>query len=187
MKRPGFFEGAALGLAASLAGSASYLALGLVFPRATVGYLLVAGLGFAYTVYLLMRSPERVGRLVTLTVWMGGAALVWFLSPSLQLYLLFHLGLVWLVRSLYFQASLLSALADLALNGLALAAATAAALRTGSVFMSLWCFFLVQALFVFIPPALPRQGRAEPAQAPDAFQQAHRAAEAALRRLSSLT
>jgi len=36
------------------------------------------------------------------------------------MYLLVHLGLIWLIRSLYFYSSVLSALADLGLGGLGL-------------------------------------------------------------------
>jgi len=187
MKRPGFFEGVAVGLIASSIGSVLFVAFAMIFDADTALSLLIALLGLAYTAYLLGRSVERVGRLTTLLLWFVAAGLVWLWSPGLPLYLLFHLGLIWLVRSLNFHASLLSALADLGLNGLALASGLWATERTGSAFMSLWCFFLVQALFVAIP-AWSRQSSqrfpSEP-QDHDAFQQAHRAAEAALRRLSS--
>jgi hypothetical protein len=186
MKRPGFFEGAGLGLLASVLGSVTFVALRLVFPSETAWALLIALLGLGYTVYLLGRSAERVGRLSTLLFCLIAAGAVWLWSPILPIYLLFYVGLVWLVRSLYFHADLLGALADFGLNGLALATALWAADRTGSLFLSLWCFFLVQALFVAIPAWTRKPG--QPAQAgstEDNFQQAHRAAEAALRRISS--
>ena len=186
MKRPGFFEGVAVGLVASLIGSVLFVALGLVFSTQTALGIVIALLSLAYTAYLLSRSSERVGRLTTLILWFLAAGFLWFWSPGLPIYLLFHLGLVWLVRSLYFHASLFSALADLGLNGLALATAVWAAERTGSVFLTLWCFFLVQALFVAIPSWTRQPGSQSPAdmQADDSFQHAHRVAEAALRRMS---
>ena len=100
-----------------------------------------------------------------------------------------HIGLIWLVRSLYFYASVVSALTDLGLSGLALAAAVWAVTHTGSLFLAIWCFFLVQALFVAIPHAL--SGKAAPGIQPaadrdDRFERAHRAAEAAVRKLSSI-
>jgi len=186
MKRPGFFEGAGIGLVASLAGSVLFVVFAWVFSTPTGLRLLIALLGLAYTAYLLGRSGERVGRLATLALWLSAAGAVWLWQPSLPVYLLFHLGLIWLIRSLYFHASLLGALADLGLNGLALATALWAAERTGSVFLSLWCFFLVQALFTAIPAWTRQPGLSADSPAEDAFQQAHRAAEAALRRLSSL-
>lgn len=186
MKRPGFFEGVGLGLVLSLVGGVLFVAFALVFSSETVLALLIALLGLAYTVYLLGRSGERVGRLTALILWFAAAGLLWLWTPILPIYLLFHLGLIWLVRSLYFHASLLSALADLALNGLALATALWAAERTGSVFLSLWCFFLVQALFVHIPSWTRQPGSQSPndTEDEDAFGHAHRAAEAALRRIS---
>jgi len=117
---------------------------------------------------------------------LAGAA--WFIAPPLMLYLLVHLGAIWLVRSLYFYSSVLSALADLALNGLGLAAAIWAVTRTDSVFLGIWCFFLVQALFVNIPDSMRRKaGTRESANArTDRFQHAHCVAEAAVRKLSSI-
>jgi NAD/NADP transhydrogenase beta subunit len=185
MKRPGFFEGALLALALSLVGSLAYGALNLIFPAALVLPLVIAGLSLAYLLYLLHRSPERVGRLTTLAVWFVMAALVWLWPLGLPLYVLAHLGTLWLVRSLYFHGSLTAAVADLMLSGLALIAALWAIGQTGSLFASLWCFFLVQALFSSIRgPAHGAQGTAGP-DPEDRFGQAHRAAEAALRRLSS--
>ena len=187
MKRPGFFEGVGIGLFASLAGTVLFVAFTSVVSTATALSLMIGLLSLAYTAYLLGRSQERVGRLTTFTLWLIAAGAVWLWSPILPIYLLFHIGMVWLVRSLYFHASLLSALADLGLNGMALASALWAAERTGSIFLSLWCFFLVQALFVTLPSWTRQSGQqALPfRQAEDGFQYAHRAAEAALRRISS--
>ncbi|MEA3290863.1 MAG: hypothetical protein U9Q71_00905 [Pseudomonadota bacterium] len=148
-----------------------------------------AGLaGLVYLLYLLSRSRERVGRVTVLAAWGVAAGVIWFLAPSPALYLLLHIGLIWLVRSLYFYSSVLSVLADLGLNGLSLAMAVWAALQSGSVFLSLWSFFLVQALFVAIPPRLgPKAGERRPERdEEDRFQHAHRAAETALRKISSI-
>jgi hypothetical protein len=188
MKSPGFFEGVALALALSLAGGVLYGTLLLVLPAGSALRLLIAGLSFAYVVYLLNRNRERVGRLTTLVLWFAMAGSAWLGAPPLSLYALAHVGTIWLVRSLYFHAGLASALADLALNGLALAAAVWAMAHSGSLFLSLWCFFLVQALFVAIPNFVRSSGGDPPTNPnrEDRFQHAHRAAEAALRRLSSM-
>lgn len=188
MKRPTFFEGVLVAIAVSLVGAALFTTLGFVFPLGPVVRIVVAGIGLGYVLYLLSRSRERVGRIVVLTLWVVAAGAAWFMAPSLTLYVFAHLGLVWLVRSLYFYSSMLSALLDLGLNGLALAAAVWAATVTHSVLLSIWCFFLVQALFVAIPKRLPRKTtpcRPDPDEQ-DRFQHAHRVAESALRRLSSV-
>ncbi len=187
MRRPTFFEGVALALATSLVGSALYSVLSLVLPVGDVLRLLIAGTGLAYVLYLLSRSRESLGRVTVIAVWLLAAGATWFIAPQLILYTIIHLGLIWLTRSLYFYSSVLSALADLGLNGLSTAFAVWAASHTGSVFLSLWCFFLVQALFVAIPSRLPRRHSITPAGSgwDDRFQKAQRSAETAVRKLSA--
>ncbi len=188
MKQPTFFEGVAVALGASLIGSVLYTALTLVFAGGGVLRLLVAGIGFGYVAYLLSRSRERVGRITVLVAWALVAVATWLLEPALPLYLLVHVSFIGLIRSLYFHSSLLSALGDLGLTGLGLAAAIWAASHSGSLFLSIWCFFLVQALFVAIPSRLSREGRADRTErdSEDRFERAHRVAEAAVRKLSSV-
>jgi hypothetical protein len=136
----------------------------------------------------LRRSREHVGRLVVVAGWLLAAAVIGFLHPPLVLYLVLHIGLIWLIRSLYFHHSALSSLADLGLTGLALTAAVWALTVTGSLLLGLWCFFLVQALFVTIPGNLPRKSVAVPSAHDDGdhFQHAHQVAQGALRKLSSI-
>ena len=67
------------------------------------------------------------------------------------------------------------------------AAAVWAARQSGSFALSLWCFFLVQALYAAIPARFPGEGGSTADAVPeDRFQRAHRAAEAALRSLHSI-
>ncbi len=188
MKRPSFYQGVAFALAASLAGGAVHAALTALMPGTGGLRLIIAGTGLAYLLYLLSRSPERIGRVTTVLAWTLGAAAAWLTGPPLGLYVLAHLLMLWLARSLYFHSGVLSSLIDLGLSALALCAAVWALLSTGSVFVGLWCFFLVQALFVAIPERLAgRFVSARPASASeDPFEHAHRAAEGALRRLSSI-
>lgn len=185
MKQPDFLEGISVALAASIAGSLLYSAIDVVFPDIPVLRLLIAGISLGYVVYLLNRSPARVGRVTAAAVWLLVAAVLWFTHPPLQLYVCTHLGILWLIRSLYFYSSALSALADLGLNGLGMAAAIGAITRTGSLFLGIWCFFLVQALFVLIPRNINRKsGTAQDGQQhEDRFQHAYRVAQAALRKL----
>jgi hypothetical protein len=188
MKQPTFFEGAVVALVASIAGSVLFTALTPLFAAAWVLRLLIAGLGLGYILYLFSRSRERIGRTTALAFWTLASGAAWWLAPSLPLYLLLHLGLIWLIRSLYFYSSLLCALADLALGGFALAAAVWASIHTGSLFLGIWCFFLLQALFVAIPASLDRKAseRQSPPHREDRFRHAHRAAESAMRKLSSI-
>ena len=187
MRQPTFLEGVGVALAFSVTGGVLYTAIDAIFPDMPVLRLLIAGIGLAYVVYLLGRSPERVGRVTAVAAWLVIAAVLWFTHPPLLLYVTVHLGTIWLIRSLYFYSSALSALADLGLNGLGLSAAIWAVTRTGSVFLGIWCFFLVQALFAVIPKSIKRKPGATEAghESEDRFQHAYRVAEAAVRKLSS--
>lgn len=187
MRHPTFFEGVAVALTASLVGGVLYTALTPTLGSGAVLRLLIAGLSLGYIVYLLTRSRGRIGRPTALAVWAVVAGAGWLLGLSLPLYLLVQLAAVWLIRSLYFHASVLAALLDLGLNGLGLAALIWAATLSGSLFLSIWCFFLVQALFVAIPARVRRNGAGVvPARGgEDRFQRAYRVAETAVRKLSS--
>ncbi len=187
MKRPCFSEGVIVALVAAIFGSIVYTVLpGLLGPAWTVRAL-SAGLGLGYILYLLRRSPEHTGRVVTLTGWLLVAGSSWFLVTDPLLYLAVHLALVWLVRTLYHQPGPLAALMDLALNLTAVMAGLWAFVHTDSMFLGIWTFFLVQALFVAIPSAEGRRVGSDTGAAPqpDPFQTAYRSAEAALRKLSS--
>jgi hypothetical protein len=188
MKRPGFLEGVAVALAASIGGGVLFSSLSTVFNTDFVLRLLIAAIGLLYVLYLLNRSGEKVGRITTMTLWLTSALALWLMGLSLPLYLMIHLGFVWLIRSLYFYSSLISALADFALVLFGMAAAVWAVLQTGSLFIGVWCFFLVQALFVVIPDAW-KQTRKPGTLAnseEDRFQNAYRTAQAALTKLSTL-
>jgi hypothetical protein len=132
------------------------------------------------------RSGERVGRITTVALWTVGACLAWFTGLPFVAYVLVHIGLVWLVRSLYYYSGLLPALADFGLTLLGAAFAAWAAQRSGSAWLALWCFFLVQAFHVLIPATLSERHNAAGAATDDAFAHAQRAAESAVRRLSSI-
>ena len=66
MRRPSLVEGVAFALAASLGASILFTALSAVLSSEALLRLLIAGLGFAYVLYLIGRSRARVGRVVTL-------------------------------------------------------------------------------------------------------------------------
>lgn len=185
MKRPAFFHGvivaAVLGFFASVvvATLTPFVGLGSVIR------LLIPALGLAYLLYLFSRSQERVGRVTAISLWCVLAAATGWFSPALPLYLLIHVGAVWLLRSLYFYSGVLPALMDLGLSTLSISAAVWAITRSGSVFLATWCFFLVQALFVAIPPAVQRKPdmqRISTVQNDD-FERARRQADQALRQL----
>ncbi len=183
--RSSLANGVSVALALSLAGGAVFAALSSMLAAGTALRLLVMLLAVAYLAYLLARSRQRIGRMATIVIWCAASALLWVTWPPISLYVLVHAGMLWIARSLYRYAGFLPVLADLCLSALALAFAWWAATRTGSTFIALWCFFLVQALHVLIPARILRIGRTPATSDADhAFRQAHRTAEAALRRLA---
>ncbi len=187
MKHPSLFEGVSIALAASLAGSILFTVMPPPLLNVQVLRLLISVAGLGYSIYLLGRSSERVGRVTAAASWMLLAGVSWFLNIPLSLYLVIHLGAIWIIRSLYFYSSPLSALADLGLIGLGVSSAIWAFIHTGSLFLAIWCFFLTQALFVFIPKRMPGRSSHPVVQAEDPFERAHSNAQAALYRLSLTT
>jgi hypothetical protein len=189
MKRPNFLEGTVVGVIASIAASALFATLVWFFNPANVLELIVTGISFGYILYLLARSNEKTGRVVVLTAWSIIATLAWMLSLPLTLFIFVHVTLLWLVRSLYFYSSLLSSLIDMGLTGLSLAVALWAGMHTSSLFLSIWCFFLIQALFVTIPARINRPTTTQfiTPEREDTFESAHRSAETALRQLSTIS
>ena len=186
MKRPSFLHGVGVALLASFSGGVLFSVLSGSLPSELVLRAVIAMLGLGYTLYLLSRSNERVGRVTTLVLWSTMFTVSWIGAPSLMLYLLVHVGSLWLVRSLYYYTSGLSALLDFGLCAMSLATALWAAAHTGNIFLAIWCFFVGQALFVGIPTSMRRQDQVGDSELLDhaIFQRAHRTAEAALRRLS---
>jgi hypothetical protein len=187
MKHPSFSEGVAVALAAAVTGSVAYSVLHDLIGFRWAGHALTSGLGLGYILYLLARSRDRVGRLVTLAAWLLCSGTSWFVLEDPSLYLLTQAGMIWLVRSLYHQPGPLAAILDLALGLAALAAGVWAFVHADSLFLGIWTYFLVQALFVTIPSANGRRpaGRTGADSDPDLFQTAYRSADAALRKLSA--
>jgi small-conductance mechanosensitive channel len=190
MKLPSILEGAGVALVASIGGGVFYQALSTLFATDFLLRLVIAVTGLLYILYLLQRSGEKVGRIASITLWIVSATVFWVIGLSLPFYLMAHLGLVWLIRSLYFYSSLISAMADFALVLFGMVCALWAVLQTGSLFLSLWCFFLVQALFVMIPDSWKRSSESGLSRnslgntQQEHFQNAYRSAVGALNRLS---
>lgn len=188
MKKISFLDGVGIALLVSLIGSILFYVLGGVLALGGVLRLVIALSAFIYLLYLLRRSNERVGRVTVLVFWSVATVSSWFMGLPILFYVLVHLVMLWLVRSLYFYSSILSAIADLGLGGLGLLAAIGTAYQTQNIFISLWCFFLIQALFVYIPKTLGKgDNKSRPIKhGMSRFDQAHRDAESAIRRLSSI-
>jgi hypothetical protein len=182
--RPSFGASLGIGVVLSLCGAAALSVLG---PILFAGYALrgvVAIVAFAYVLYLIGKSGERVGRVTTVVCWLAVALGAAVAGLPLGAYVLVHVGLIWLVRSLYYYSGLLPALADFGLGLLGVMFAVWAAQHTGSAWLAFWCFFLAQSFHVLIPQSLSTRD-SQQRGADDAFNRAHRMAEEAIRRLST--
>jgi hypothetical protein len=186
--RPGFLEGVGVALVFSVIGAALFIMFNPLLSAGVLLRLLVNGLSLVYVLYLLWRTRERSGRVAVFAGWLLASVGTWAFYPPIVLFVLLHVGLIWLIRALYFYNGVVPAILDLALNAGAMLLAIGAGLHTQSLFLGVWTFFLCQALFVFIPASLPRTPRTTAAvrQEADRFENAHRVAVAALRKLSTV-
>ena len=187
MKKAIFWEGVVIALLGSVIGSIGFFALTFMFSEDCAIRLLISGLAFVYSLYLLSRSQERTGRITVILIWFILLVMLWLFYPPLTLFVVLHVLAIWLIRSLYGYASLFSSLADLGLNALSIASAFWALHHTSSLFLTFWCFFLVQAVFVYIPTGIkrPNHDKAAIPNSETDFNHAYQTAEAAVRKLSS--
>ena len=187
-RRPGFLEGVVVALVASSMISISVAAFDWVLPLGILIRTLISVAGVAYLLYLFSRCSEKTGRVTALSVYVSMVIATWIFMPSIPWVVIAHLGLIWLIRSLYFYSSMLSALLDLGLTALSVVGAVAAYLHTDSLFLGLWCLFLVQALFSWIPSSWQRQSTSMKSPVENnRFDVAYRAAENAARKLATNT
>lgn len=185
MKNTTFFDGILVALVTSLVGTAAYYSLSWLLADNIVIRLLISGLGLVYVLYLLNRSNEKIGRITVIAAWSVITIVTWLVWPPAPLFILINLAAIWLIRSLYFYSSLFSSLADLALMATSIAIAFWSGSHTGSLFLTLWCFFLTQALFVFIPSSIKSTKNSSVANKNSDFKHAFKTAEAAVQKLST--
>ena len=186
MKTATFFEGVFIALIIGFISSVLLFTLSSFFPTNILIRGLISGISIAYIVYLLSRSNERLGRIIVMTILLISISTLWFAWPPITFFIFGHMTIIWLVRSLYFYSSLVSSLTDLALNFSSLFIAFAVANHTDSIFLTLWCFFLMQALFVLIPKSIqkPNSHSSISLNNDEEFQHSFQAAQAAFQQLS---
>ncbi|MEC4746980.1 hypothetical protein [Methylomicrobium sp. Wu6] len=187
-KKPTFWEGVVVALLASLTGAIGFFALSFLFPEDMSIRLVISGLAFFYSLYLLFRSRERIGRITVMLLGYILSAAVWLFGSPLTLFLILNILSIWLIRSLYFYSRLFTSLADLGLCLFGIASAFWALHHTGSPFLTFWCFFLIQAVFSVFPAEnkQPFADEADLSNSEVEFKRAYQAAEVAVRKLSTL-
>ena len=100
MQSLNFWPNVVVALVASLLGSIGYPALAQVFSADSGIRLVISGLTFAYSLYLLSCSQERTGRFTLLLLGSSGLSLLWLCDPTLTWFMLWHVLAIWLLRSL---------------------------------------------------------------------------------------
>lgn len=148
---PGFFEGLVIALIFSVLLTATVVVIGGYFFGSDIFRLLLAGITFGYIIYLLVRSGQRTGRFTVMFTSATLSLLALVVIDSFFLFLMVHMAMVWMVRSLYFYKNIFQSLADLLLMSAAVLSAGWTWASTGSLFLTSWCFFITQALFIYIP------------------------------------
>lgn len=187
MKQPTLIEGMVVALAVSVAGATCFSVFTVIFAQGITLKVILALMSLGYIIYLLFRSQEKVGRITVTTLWLITAILAYLFAPSIGLYVLVHLGLIWLIRSLYYYQGILPALMDLGLTAMSLIAAIWAWSVSQSLLLGFWCFFLSQSLWVLNPKQLTGHSTPMRSSVPeDRFERAYRTAETAVRKLTSI-
>jgi hypothetical protein len=186
MNTPGVIDGVIVAALISVGAGVASLLLGGFVDYPILFQIVLYSAALTYLLYLLKRSDARVGRVVAIATWSLMTLICWLLDVHLLEQVLLQATVIWLVRSLYFHNSMFTALLDLGLISVGLAASAWAMLNTGSLVASIWSFFLVQAMFCWVPrlgQSPGDAGRNSP-QNRSSFQSAHRVAVDAVRKLS---
>jgi len=186
MKTPGIIDGIVVAIIISLGAGAAKLLLGGFIAYGSLFNLVLYAATLAYLIYLLRRSSARVGRVVVIAGWGLTSLACWFFDVPLFEQVLIQAGFIWLVRSLYFHSSMVSAALDFGLVSVGLAASAWTMVNTASLAAALWSFFLIQALFCWVPQLARQQaaGSQSSQQEQSSFQSAHRVALDAVRKLT---
>jgi hypothetical protein len=186
MKTPGIIDGIVVAIIISLGAGAAKLLLGGFIAYGSLFNLVLYAATLVYLIYLLRRSSARVGRVVVIAGWGLTSLACWFFDVLLFEQVLIQAGFIWLVRSLYFHSSMVSAALDFGLVSVGLAASAWTMVNTASLAAALWSFFLVQALFCWVPQLARQQpaGNQSSRHEQSSFQSAHRVALDAVRKLT---
>lgn len=149
--KPGLFANIVVAVALSFIGALLLRAINVIAPGSLGLKLTIIVVSTLYLLYLLSISKKRSGRTVLLLVSIVIPSIAFIGNWSLLSIILTQGILIWLVRSLTRYNHLLPAVVDGGLLLIGLAFAFWALVTTGSFFATLWCFYLAQSIFPFIP------------------------------------
>ena len=186
MKRPTVFAGIVFAFVVAVFAVPAWWGLRVVLPVAIAFRVITLGGYLAYCVYLLRTAKTRVGALSLAVANLAIGPGLAFLPITTATVVGALAILVSVNRSLLFQRSLVATALDGVTSVAGLVFAGYLFNQTGSVPTALWSFFLVQSVFVVIPPRFPKESGL-PSEAEtkgvDPFVHGQRQAEAALERI----
>lgn len=183
MQRPTLLEGIVVALIISLMISPLGFMLRLWLGGGMGAKAWIVMIAYAYIVYLLIQSPRPAGR--TLLAGLSALALLGSLALETRGVVLAAMAVIAGVRACAYSQGLLSACLHGSLCLCGFGTALWAYWQSGSLLLATWSFFLLQALFVWIPSRLrsPASTTQEEVDGGDSFRKAHQAAQQALARL----
>ena len=151
MNRPAFTEGLIIACLLSLAVKFAMTPLVWLLDTRMTLVILATGTCLVYNLYLVYRSRVTIGRISVVIAWSMVTILLWIAQVPPAAFILAQLVMTWLIRSLFFYASFISALLDLGLVVTGTLAGSWAVAQTSGLAAGVWCFLLLQSLFVTIP------------------------------------
>lgn len=156
-----FLQGILVALILSLSGWILYWTLLFYFSFTATMNLLIPAMGFCYMLFLSiykydtdaagLRKVYQSGFFTFYALYLVITISMLLWRNSLAMHILFQLFSIWLFRSVFYQKKFMSMLLDGCLILLSLALTFFIVLRTHNIFLSLWGFFLLQSLWIFIP------------------------------------
>lgn len=177
--KPSFGEGVIVALMLSVLGSIAYF-IGYVILGAIIGFTpIIAMVAGAYALYLVKRSTVRSGKLFAASAVVAITGVFILVPVSLFVLISAIIFGIWLIRACMFRSGVLDSVGDFLLIGTSVAAGTLAMLHTQSLFISLWTFFVIQALHIYLPVSV--HGKEKETVHERKFEHAFKKAERALR------
>ncbi|MCZ6486005.1 MAG: hypothetical protein O6826_09935 [Acidobacteria bacterium] len=187
MKRPTIFGGIAFAFVVAVFAVPVWWGVKAALPFSLAFRLITLSGYLAYCFYLLRTAKTHVGALTLATASLVIGLALSFLPLTNSMMVGALALMISLNRSLLFQRSLIAIALDGLVSGSGLIFAGYLFTKTGSVPVALWGFFLLQSVFVLIPPR--SWGEAglfsadEKRATVDVFVHPQRQAEAALERI----
>lgn len=158
MKGSNFLLRVLVAIFASIYAGSMYTTLAVFTSPTATSYLVFTSLTFAYIVYLLGNSGAKVGRITAVVIWLVALGSMSWLDVPLPVWMATLVASIWLVQSLFYYAGIVPMMFNLALQIFGVVCASAAYLHTHSITLSVWSYFLVLALDVFIPDTAYARG-----------------------------